>query len=70
MVEISKFMTDNNSLRFLPCSELVHPWTPSCTDAFITMLYSCTKGTIKFYTPIQAMLLVSIKNNNNVVGTY
>lgn len=59
MVEISKFMTDESEFAFYTCSQLLHPYTDSCTDAFKTMLCKCAIGTIKFYTPIYMIIAVS-----------
>lgn len=59
MVEVSKFIVQKSRVGELPCNILIHPWAATCTEANLTMMLACMKGSFTFFTPFQALFLVS-----------
>lgn len=60
MAEISKFLVEKSRVGELQCNTLIHPWATTCTEAFLTMLFACIKGSYKFFAPFQVISLVSL----------
>ena len=59
MVEFSKLMVNTSDITQSSCHQLLHPWTESCTDAWLSMLWKCTRGSFVFYTPYLFFYIVS-----------
>ncbi|XP_050349395.1 transmembrane protein 135-like isoform X1 [Nymphalis io] len=60
MVEVSKFMIDSSHIRYSSCSELLHPWTNSCFEAFLSMLQNCLKGSVLFWLAVHGFSTIQI----------
>ncbi|XP_030020258.2 transmembrane protein 135 isoform X1 [Manduca sexta] len=58
MVEFSRHVVNNCGLIHSSCSELLHPWTNNCVDAFLSMAQNCTIGSLKFYAPIYLLQIL------------
>ncbi|KAG6444987.1 hypothetical protein O3G_MSEX003680 [Manduca sexta] len=57
MVEASKLWFEK-ACSASPCNDLIHPWTPRCTDATASMLLSCIKGSYKFYAMVYILQIL------------
>lgn len=51
MVEASKLWFER-TCSGCECNDLIHPWTYTCSDATRSMLFSCIKGSYKFYAVV------------------
>ncbi|XP_045496745.1 transmembrane protein 135-like isoform X1 [Colias croceus] len=60
MVEVSKHLVQNTDIANYTCAQLLHPYTDSCLEAFLTMLRACFRGSIIFWFPIHGYFFIQI----------
>ncbi|KAL0832269.1 hypothetical protein ABMA28_001716 [Loxostege sticticalis] len=57
MVEASKLWFEK-ACGSSECRTLIHPWTDTCLDATKSMLWSCIKGSYKFYAMVYVIQIL------------